>query len=107
MANIAGSHSSKVNAMAGVKEGMNIKTRALRHEVAHVPSPDGFNFENQGLVLSDSDLHTYCRPERGNNILIGPEDPACDEKEWVDGPDNYNEDFSEQWNVLLIGWRND
>ena len=100
--NVAGPHSSKVNAMAGVDQSMSITTRALRHEVAHVPAPDGVDFEADGLVFSDSDIQTYCRPEIGNHILIGSEDPECDEKEWVDDPDNYNTEFSEQWNVLAM-----
>ncbi|WP_419913402.1 NAD(P)/FAD-dependent oxidoreductase [Hoeflea sp.] len=100
--NIAGPHSSKINAMAGVADGMRISTRALRHEVAHVPAPKNVDFENQGVVYSDSDIQTYCRPEIGNNILIGSEDPECDEKEWIDDPDHFDDNFSEQWNVLVM-----
>ena len=100
--NVAGPHSARINTMAGVENGMNIKTRALRHEVAHVPAPEGFDFEKDGVVYSDSDIHTYCRPEIGNHILIGSEDPECDEKEWVDDPDNFDDRFSEQWNVLVM-----
>lgn len=99
--NIAGPHSAKVNQMAGVEEGMHIKTRALRHEVAHVPSPKGFDFERDGMVCSDSDIATYCRPELGNYVLIGSEDPECDEREWVD-PDDFNREFSEQWRVMVM-----
>ena len=100
--NVAGPHSSKINAMAGVDGGMNISTRALRHEVAHVPAPKGVDFENEGVVYSDSDIQTYCRPEIGNHILIGSEDPECDVKEWIDDPDNFDDSFSEQWNVLVM-----
>lgn len=100
--NVAGPHSSKINAMAGVDGAMKMKTRALRHEVAHVSAPDGVDFERQGLVYSDSDISTYCRPEIGNHILIGSEDPECDRQEWVDDPDNYDTNFSEQWNVLVM-----
>ncbi|MDA4843786.1 NAD(P)/FAD-dependent oxidoreductase [Hoeflea poritis] len=100
--NVAGPHSSKINAMAGVDGTMSISTRALRHEVAHVPAPEGVDFEHQGVVYSDSDIHTYCRPEVGNHILIGSEDPECDEKEWVDDPDSFDGNFSEQWNVLVM-----
>ena len=99
--NVAGPHSSKVNEIAGVLSEMKMTTRALRHEVAHVPSPAGFNYENDGVVLSDSDAGIYCRPELGNHILIGSEDPKCDTQEWVD-PDNYNEDFTEQWNAQVL-----
>ena len=98
--NVAGPHSYIINRMAGVEEGMNIKTRALRQEVAHVPSPEGFDFETNGFVTSDGDIGCYCRPETGNHILIGSEDPACDEREWVD-PDDFNRDFTEQWQAQV------
>ncbi len=98
--NVAGPHSYKVNDMAGVLGGMNIKTRALRQEVAHVPSPAGFDFEADGYVTSDSDIGCYCRPEHGNHILIGSEDPECDAREWVD-PDDYNQGFTEQWTAQV------
>jgi sarcosine oxidase, subunit beta len=98
--NVAGPHSYKVNAMAGVLDGMNITTRALRQEVAHVPSPEGFDFERDGFVVSDSDIGCYSRPEVGNHILVGSEDPECDVREWVD-PDEYNRDFTEQWTAQV------
>ena len=95
--NIAGPHSFKINAMAGVEAGM----KALRHEVARVPSPDGFDFEKDGYVFSDNDTSTYCRPELGNYVLVGSEDPTCDTREWVD-PDDYNTEFTEQWKVQVM-----
>ncbi len=98
--NVAGPHSYLVNRLAGVEAGMNIKTRALRQEVAHVPAPEGFDFERHGLVTSDGDIGCYCRPETGNHILIGSEDPACDAREWVD-PDDYDRDFTEQWTAQV------
>ena len=100
--NVAGPHSYLINRLAGVEAGMNIKTRALRQEVAHVPAPDGFDFERDGMVSSDSDIGCYCRPEIGNHILIGSEDPACDEREWVD-PDDFNREFTDQWKAQV--WR--
>ena len=93
--NASGPHSYKINEMAGVAEPMNIKTRALRVEVAHVPSPSGFDFEGSGLICSDADIGGYWRPEVGNKILIGSEEPACDPLEWVD-PDDYNTEVTEQ-----------
>jgi sarcosine oxidase subunit beta len=99
--NAAGPHSYKINQLAGVEEGMNIKTRALRHEVAHVPSPENFDFGHNGCVFSDSDIATYLRPEHGNHILIGSEDPPCDTPQWVD-PDTFDRNFSEQWKTLVM-----
>ena len=93
--NAAGPHSFKINELAGVTDGMNIATRALRVEVAHVPSPKGFDFERDGLICSDADIGGYWRPEIGNKILIGSEEPQCDELEWVD-PDAWNTDVTEQ-----------
>lgn len=99
--NIAGPHSSKINRMAGVYDEMKIKTAALRHEVAHVPAPEGVNIEETGMVTSDSDISTYARPETGNHVLAGSEDPACDTREWVD-PDNWNPDLSEQARIQAM-----
>jgi sarcosine oxidase, subunit beta len=99
--NVAGPHSFKINRLADVEGGMRIKTRALRHEVAHVPAPAGYDYERDGIHFSDRDTATYCRPEIGNHILIGSEDPECDEKKWVD-PDNFDREFSEQWRVQVM-----
>lgn len=87
--NVAGPHSFVINRMAGVEEGMKVKTRALRHEVHHVPSPPDFNFEQSGHPTSDGDAGTYFRPEVGNKIAVGTEDPECDPKEYVADPDSF------------------
>lgn len=93
--NVAGPHSSKVNRIIGADVDMKITTRALRQEVAHVPAPQGFDFESSKLVISDNDIGVYCRPETGNFVLAGSEDPECDLREWVD-PDDFSRDFTEQ-----------
>lgn len=59
--NAAGPYSFVINRMAGVEESMSIKTRALRREVHHLPSPEGFDFENCGVMTSDGDLYLYFR----------------------------------------------
>jgi len=94
--NVAGPHSARVNALAGADADMTLTTRALRQEVVHLPAPEGFDFERLGTVVSDSDIACYCRPETGNHILVGSEDPPCDPRELVD-PDDYVRDFTEQW----------
>ncbi|MBN36416.1 MAG: FAD-dependent oxidoreductase [Rhodospirillaceae bacterium] len=99
--NVAGPHSSKINEMAGIAGTTRITTRALRHEVAHVPSPEGYDVEKDGYVFSDSEIGAYTRPETGNHILIGSEDPACDQKEWVD-PDEYLTEFTHMWTTLVM-----
>lgn len=99
--NVAGPHSHKVNVMAGVEEGMKIKTRALRHEVAHVPAPRGLEQSKGGTHFSDADTATYCRPESGDHILIGSEDPDCDPREWVD-PDDFDRSPTEQSRIQVM-----
>ena len=93
--NVSGPHSAIVNGMAGALDDMTIETKPLRQEVVHVPAPAGFDFESLGTVVSDSDIGCYIRPEAGNHILIGSEDPECDPREFVD-PDDYVRDFTEQ-----------
>ncbi len=99
--NIAGPHSSVVNEIAGVTGDMQVSTRALRHEVAHVPAPTGMDFEQAGCVVSDNDTAAYFRPETGNHILIGSEDPECDGHDWAD-PDDFDRDLSEQARILAL-----
>ena len=100
--NAAGPHSFVVNRMAGIEDKMKIKTRALRKEVHFVPSPEGFDYEKRGFVTSDGDVGGYHRPEVGNVILLGSEDPACDPKQWIEDPDNYNNSVTtEQWKAQV------
>ncbi len=97
--NVAGPHSSQINAMADADRDMKISTRALRQEVVHLPAPESVdNYASFATVTSDSDAAIYTRPETGNNILIGSEDPPCDTHQYVD-PDNYDRSFSDQWTV--------
>ena len=100
--NASGPHSFIINRMAGVEQSMNIKTRALRHEVAFVPSPVGLDFEKNGMHISDGDSGVYIRPEVGNAILIGSEDPECDPQEWIDNPDDFNRyTTDDQWKAQV------
>lgn len=100
--NVAGPHSFVINRMAGVEDGMKVKTKALRHEVHHVPAPPDFDFEADGFHTSDGDTGIYFRPDAGNHILIGSEDPDCDHKEWVEKPDQYNRQITEaQWEAQV------
>ncbi len=100
--NAAGPYSFVINDMAGIQNGMNIKTRALRHEVHVVPSPKGFNFEKKGMVISDFTNATYHMPEVGNRILVGSQDPACDLKIWIPDPDRFNRQVTtDQWRAQV------
>jgi sarcosine oxidase, subunit beta len=98
--NCAGPHSFIINRLAGVEDDMKIKTKALRVEVAHVPSPETFNYHHRAPVISDGDIGCYTRPEVGNHILIGSEDPECDPRENVD-PDDYNRNLTDQWTAQV------
>ena len=100
--NVAGPGSAIVNKMAGVLDDMTIETRPLRQEVVHVPAPEGFDFENHGTIVSDSDIACYCRPEHGNHILIGSEDPECDPHQWCEDDVHYNPDFTDQWTTQAM-----
>lgn len=102
--NAAGPHSSLINRMAGVEDEMTVKTRALRREVHHLPSPEGFDFSLSGIATSDPDTGVYWRPEVGNKISLGSSDPACDPKTWVENPDEFDRNISEfQWKTQT--WR--
>jgi sarcosine oxidase subunit beta len=100
--NVAGPHSFIINRLADVEKGMKVKTRALRHEVHHVPSPIGFDFEKDGFHTSCGDTGVYFRPETGNHILVGSEDPECDPRQWIEDPDHYNRNVTEaRWKAQV------
>jgi sarcosine oxidase subunit beta len=100
--NVAGPHSAVVNRMAGVEQDMRITTRPLRHEVHHVPAPPDFDFGQHGITTSDGDLGIYFRPEGENHILVGSEDPECDEREWVGDLNDWNRGVTEsQWEAQV------
>ncbi|MGD2272868.1 MAG: FAD-dependent oxidoreductase [Desulfobacterales bacterium] len=100
--NVAGPHSFIINRLAGVEENMTIKTRALRQEVAHVPSPEGVDYQAAAPLISDGDIGCYSRPEVGNNVLIGSEDPDCDVLEWIDDLDNFNRNLTLQAHTQVM-----
>ena len=99
--NVTGPHSHKVNEMAGVLAGMNITTKALRVEVAHVSAPKGIDSQHAGFIGTDGDVGGYWRPEVGNNLLIGSLEPECDVLEWVD-PDDFDTNLSEQARLQIL-----
>jgi sarcosine oxidase subunit beta len=100
--NVSGPHSFIVNRMAGVDTDMNVTTRALRHEVHYLPFPEGYDIEEHGRFTSDDDVGTYSRPEVGGLLLVGSQDPACDPQEWIDDPDDFNREVTEdQWKAQV------
>jgi len=100
--NVSGPHSFLINRIAGVEEEMNIKTRALKQEVCHVPAPKGVDYNVLGTIISDGDVGCYSRPEVGNHVLIGSEDPECDQLDWIKNPDDYNTNFTFQWRTQVL-----
>ncbi len=85
--NVAGPHSSVINRMAGVQ--LPLQTRALRHEV-HLMANPVFDSHGGTPVVGDLDSGVYWFPEAGGRqVLVGSTDPACDQLEWVDDPDDY------------------
>ncbi|MCF8076820.1 MAG: FAD-binding oxidoreductase [Desulfotignum sp.] len=100
--NVAGPHSFQINAMAGVADKMNIKTRPMKQEVAHIPAPKDLDWERDGFMLSDGDIGCYSRPEVGNHFLIGSEDPPSDPQLWVDDPDDYDQNFTDQYRCMVL-----
>ena len=89
--NVAGPHSSKVNALAGLDPTKGVTTRALRQEVDVLPAPHGFSIDDGGVIVTDADLGTYFRPHLGGTLITGGVEPECDTLEWVDDPDHFNE----------------
>jgi sarcosine oxidase subunit beta len=61
---------------------MRVTTRAMRQEVAYVPSPPAVSQDRNGLIAADFDLGVYWRPENGNRLLVGSMEPECDALEW-------------------------
>ena len=95
--NAAGPHSSRVNTLAGVK--LPLTTRPLRQEVHNLTNPI-FDTGSPLLIVGDMDSGVYWRPESGGrDIIVGSTEPECDDLDWVDDPDNYNDGVTETyWN---------
>lgn len=101
--NVAGPASNIINEMAGVTADMTISTKALKQEVVHLPAPKDFFADGEELVISDSDIACYLRPEKGGHLLIGSEDPPCDDHVVIDDPFATDwQDFSRQWDVQAM-----
>jgi sarcosine oxidase subunit beta len=96
--NAAGPHSAIVNRMAGVT--LPLTTRPLRREVHQMPNPlyDEERQRSPLPVVGDVDGGVYTRPEaRGRALIVGTTDPECDEFEWVEDPDDYEQTVTEPY----------
>ena len=63
-----------------------------------MPAPEGWDVSRDGIHISDGDTGIYFRPDVGNQLLLGSEDPACDPHQWVDDPDLFER------NVTIAQW---
>ena len=96
--NAAGGFSFVVSRMAGVDKEMKIQTRALRKQVTTIPAPEGMDYEQTGFHISDPDNGSYIIPHPNNHMMVGSVDPACDPKEWIEDPADFNRDIDQdQW----------
>ena len=95
--NAAGPHSSVVNRMAGVT--LPLEVRPLRREVHTLENPLFDEEKGSSLpIVGDLDGGVYFRPEsRGRNLVVGSTDPKCDELEWVNDPDDFNQAVTESY----------
>ncbi len=101
--NVAGPASNLINEMAGVTSEMSIGTKAMKQEVVHLPAPQGFFADGNEMIISDSDIACYLRPETGGHLLVGSEDPPCDSHVVVDDPFSSDwKNFTDQWDVQAM-----
>jgi sarcosine oxidase subunit beta len=85
--NAAGPHSAILNSLAGVLKDMQVTTRPLRQQVAHVVVPEGVNFSvDHHPVTADIDGGIYFRPD-GEALLVGGVEAECDPLVWLEDPD--------------------
>lgn len=106
--NVGGPWSSSINAIAGLEEAMNIRTRPMRHEAHIAPAPGGLDFEDDGMIVGDLDQGMYFRPAPGNNVFVGSADPECDGHDWVEDMDELNREITETlWSrqMMRVGKR--
>jgi sarcosine oxidase, subunit beta len=101
--NVGGPHSGIINRMAGVTGDMRIGHRPLRNEVFAVPAPSGFELDDGATTVADLDIGQYFRPQFGGTLLVGGTEPACDELEWIDDPDDFREQPTvEVWETAML-----
>jgi sarcosine oxidase subunit beta len=95
--NVAGPHSARVNALAGVR--LPLVTRPLVREVHAMDNPLRGTPQGDALpIVGDLDGGIYFRPESGDRALIvGSTDPPCDELEFVDDPDVARTNLSDRY----------
>lgn len=99
--NAAGPASSKINRLAGLHNEMKITTRAQKKEVVYLDQVPAFA-GNKVPLFSDNDIGCYMRPVGNNAILSGSQEPDCDTPVWVDDPDDFDQNFTDQWQTQVL-----
>jgi len=56
-----------------------------------VPAPPGLRLEDGTPFVADLDVGQYFRPQAGGTLLVGGTEAECDELEWIDDPDHFDE----------------
>ena len=101
--NVGGPHSSEINRLAGVVDGMKVRHRPLRQEVFTAEAPHGLRLEDGFPVVADLDLGQYVKPQIGGTWLVGGTEPECDEMHWIDDADHFDEyPTVEQFEVAMM-----
>ncbi len=92
--NAAGAHSGHINNLAGIQATHNIKTRVVRHETVHLFCPEANSANGAPIMLYDTDLASYIRPDLGQHILAGSFG-AEGEPERAADPDDFDRNLSQ------------
>jgi len=96
--NAAGPFSSKLNVAAGISDDMKFEGRPLRIEVCHLPCPEGLTkVSDEPFVVLDMDGGTYLRSDNKDSLFVGGTEPECDPLEWVEDPEQFDKNPSDQW----------
>ncbi|MET1412595.1 FAD-dependent oxidoreductase [Roseibium sp. HPY-6] len=93
--NVGGPHSGKVNALLDGDAGIKIRHRPLRQEVVQIKPPGSLGYSREGLLVSDSDIACYVKPGSGGQLMIGSENPPCDDHLEED-PDTFHRDLTDR-----------
>jgi len=113
--NCAGVYNRQVNdlVLKGDEDDMQIRTKALKKEVAYLPKPSTWKCHHgtPEVMIGDMNLGYYCRCDIGDKILVGSFEPECDFPyfEYLDdNPDEvYNRSLGDEYehHVMRIGTR--
>ena len=93
--NAAGPHGQSINALVDPNGQQRIRTRVVRHEVAHLRCADAATSDASRIMLYDTDIGGYIRADTGDSILAGSLG-ARGEVELAADPDDFDRNLSPQ-----------